>query len=79
MTKTETRILELFQTLAPDEQRALVEKLSETTHSRSIFDSMTLDQRRKLEEGIAQAEAGDVSAAADVFDRVAKRFGFSKG
>jgi hypothetical protein len=79
MTKTETRILELFRTLAPNEQRALVEKLSEATQPQSFFNQMTSDQRAKFDEGLAQAEAGDVTPAADVFDRLAKRFGFSKG
>jgi hypothetical protein len=41
MTKTETRILELFQTLAPNEQRALVEKLSEATQPQSFFSRLS--------------------------------------
>jgi predicted transcriptional regulator len=74
MTETEARILELFQTLAPDEQRALVEK-----PPRTFYERLTPRQRAQLDEGIAQAEAGDVAPAAEVFDRLAKRFGFSKG
>jgi predicted transcriptional regulator len=38
---------------------------------------MTQRQREELEEGIAQAERGEVRPAEDVFDRLAKRFGFS--
>ena len=79
MTKTETRILELFQTLPPEEQRALVERLNEAARPQSFFSRMTQDQRAKLDEGIAQAEAGDTLSATEVFDRLAKRFGFSSG
>jgi predicted transcriptional regulator len=79
MTETEARILELFQTLAPDEQRALVERLSGATPPRTFYERLTPRQRAQLDEGIAQAEAGDVAPAAEVFDRLAKRFGFSKG
>ena len=37
MTKTPTRILELFQTLPARDQRALVEKLAETADSKSVL------------------------------------------
>ena len=38
---------------------------------------MTHEQRAQLDDGIAQAENGDTIPAHDVFDRIAKRFGFS--
>ena len=53
MTETETRIVQLFKTLPPTEQRA------------------------QLDESIAQAERGETVPAAEVFERIAKRFGFS--
>ena len=56
MTETQTRIVQLFKTLPPTEQRALVEQ---------------------LDESIAQAERGETVPAAEVFDRIAKRFVFS--
>jgi len=39
---------------------------------------MTPEQRAELDEGIAQAERGRVVPAEEVFDRLAKRFGFVK-
>jgi predicted transcriptional regulator len=77
MTETQTRIVKLFKTLPPTEQRALVEHLAETTQSVAFYDRMSPDQLAQLDEGIAQAERGDTVPAADVFDRIAKRFGFS--
>ena len=78
MTETETRIFELFQTLGPSEKRALVEKLSEAAASQFFYDRLSPDQRMKLDDGVAQANAGDVMSAVEVFDRLADRFGFSK-
>jgi predicted transcriptional regulator len=39
---------------------------------------MTPEQRAELDEGIAQAERGQVRPAEEVFDRLAKRFGFAQ-
>ncbi len=77
MTETQTRILELFQTLPPTDQRALVEQLTETAQGGSFYDRMSPEQRAQLDAGIAQAERGDTVPAADVFERLVKRFGFS--
>jgi predicted transcriptional regulator len=44
----------------------------------SFYDRMTTEQRAELDEGIAQAERGQVVPAEKVFDRLAKRFGFAK-
>jgi hypothetical protein len=44
----------------------------------SFYDRMTPEQRADLDEGIAQAERGQVVLAEEVFDRLAKRFGFVK-
>jgi hypothetical protein len=43
----------------------------------SFYDRMTPQQRATLDEGIAQAERGQVRPAEEVIDRLAKRFGFS--
>jgi predicted transcriptional regulator len=43
----------------------------------SIYDPLTPEQRAALDEGIAQAERGQVLPADEVFDRLAKRFGFT--
>jgi predicted transcriptional regulator len=71
MTKTQAQIIELFRTLAPAEQ------LFETAVAGSFYDRMTPEQHRQLDEGIAEAERGQVIPAEEVFDRLAKRFGFS--
>jgi len=78
MLTTKNRILELFQTLPPTDQRALVEQLSETAQGGSFYDRMSTDQRAQLDEGIMQAECGDTIPAADAFDDLATRFGFSR-
>ena len=77
MPETQSRIVQLFKTLPPTEQRALVEQLAETAQTGSFYDRMSTEQLAQLDEGIAQAERGDTVPAADVFDRLAKRFGFS--
>jgi predicted transcriptional regulator len=41
----------------------------------SFYDRMTPEQRAEPDEGIAQAERGQVVPAEEVFDRLAKRFG----
>jgi predicted transcriptional regulator len=77
MTKTQAQIIELFKSLDPIEQRELAEQLYETTVAGSFYDRMSPAQRAKLDEGIAEAERGQVRSAEEVFDRLAKRFGFS--
>jgi predicted transcriptional regulator len=79
MTKTQVQIIDLFKTLDPIEQRELAEQLYETTLVGSFYDRMSPAQRAELDEGIAQAEHGQVRSAKEVFDRLAKRFGFSAG
>jgi predicted transcriptional regulator len=77
MTKTQAQIIELFQTLDTAEQREIAEQLYERSIAGSFYDRMTPHQRAELDEGIAQAERGQVLPAEEVFDRLAKRFGFS--
>ena len=71
MTETETRIVRLFKTLPPSEQRALVEHLAETTENSSLYDRLSPEQLAQLDEGIAQAERGETVPAARVFERIA--------
>jgi hypothetical protein len=78
MTETQSLIVQLFKTLPPTEQRALVEHLAETAQSGSFYNRLSPEQFAQLDEGIAQAERGETVPAIDVFDRLAKRFGFSK-
>jgi predicted transcriptional regulator len=77
MTETQAKIIELFKTLDPVEQREIAEQLFETTHAGSFHDRMTSEQLAELDEGIAQAERGQVRPAEEVFERLARRFGFS--
>lgn len=77
MTKTQAQILDLFQTLRPDERREILENLSGAAPIHLHYDRLTGEQRLKLDEGIAQAQRGDVAPAEAVFDRLAKRFDFT--
>ena len=77
MTKTQAQIIELFRTLNPAEQREIAEQLYETAVAGPFYEHLTPEQRRQLEEGIAQAERGEVVSAEEAFERLAKRFGFS--
>lgn len=77
MTKTQAQIIELFKTLDRTEQREVAQQLYERAVAGSFFDRMTPQQRADLDEGIAQAERGEVRPAEEIFDRLAERFGFS--
>jgi predicted transcriptional regulator len=77
MTKIQAQIIELFKTLDQTEQREVAQQLYERAVVGSFYDRMTPRQRAELDEGIAQAERGQVRPADEVFDRLAKRFGFS--
>jgi hypothetical protein len=76
MTKTQAQIIELFNTLHPVEQREIAEQLYETTFVGSFRDRMSPEQCAELDEGIVQAERGQVVPAKEAFDRLAKRLGF---
>jgi hypothetical protein len=74
MTKTQAKIIELFKTLDQTEQREVAQQLYERAVVGAFYDRMPPRQRAELDEGIAQAERGPAN---EVFDRLAKRFGFS--
>jgi hypothetical protein len=77
MTKTQAEIIELFKTLDAVERREVAEQLYGIARADSFYDRMTPEQLAELDEGIAQAERGQVRPAVEVFDRLARRFGFS--
>lgn len=77
MTKTQAQIIELFKTLIPPSSGRLPSNSSKTTYAGSFYDRMTPEQLAELDEGIAQAERGQVRPAEEAFDRLARRFGFS--
>jgi hypothetical protein len=60
MTKTPAKIIELFKTLDQTEQREVAQQLYERAVMGSFHDRMTPQQRVELDEGIAQAERGQV-------------------
>jgi hypothetical protein len=83
MTKTQSKIVELFKTLPTAEQRELAEHLYEsalnTKHSETSFSArMSASQRAELEQSITQADQGHGSSASEVFDRLAKKHGFAR-
>ena len=77
MTKTATRILELFRTLPARDQRTLVEQLSETARGDSFYARMSAEQRAELDEALSEVERGETVPAEGVFDDLAQQFGFS--
>lgn len=78
MTRTQAQILELFQSLPGDEQRELAEHLYEQTRRGSFYDRMTPEQRAQLQDGIDQADRGDVVDADQVLDRLAQRLALKR-
>ena len=77
MTKTQTRIFELFRTLTLRERRELVAQLNDVAFTNSEHEGLTAEQCAALDEGIEQADRSDTVPAKEVFDRLASRFQFS--
>ena len=74
MTRTQGQILESIAALPEDERRSLVKYLIEANMDKPSFvSSMTPEQRQRLQEGIEQAESGEYSPAAEVFERLKQR------
>ena len=79
MTKTQVQIAELIAQLPLAERRELIEHVQETgLLEESFYSRMTPEQRAQLEEGIAQAERGDVVDGNEAFRRLAARFNFKQ-
>jgi predicted transcriptional regulator len=79
MTKTQVQIVELIAQLPLAERRELIEHVQETgLLEESFYSRMTPEQRAQLEEGIAQAERGDVVDGNEAFSRLASRFNFKR-
>ena len=61
MTKTQAQIVELIAQLPLAERRELIEHVQATgLLEESFYSGMTPEQRAQLEDGIAQAEKGEV-------------------
>lgn len=79
MTKTQTHIVELFAQLSPAERRELLEHIQEAGLLEESFHArMTPAQRAQLDEGVAQAERGEVVDGEEAFNRLASRFNFKR-
>ena len=79
MTRTQAEIVELIAQLPLEERRELMEHVQESgLLAESFHERLTDVQRAQLEEGIAQADRGEVTNADDVFNRLASRFNLNR-
>ena len=78
MTRTQTQIIEMFRTLDPAEREEVMSELYETAVSETLYARMTPEQRAQLQEGIEQANRGDVVDANQAMDRIALQFSFKR-
>ena len=76
---TKTHIVELIAQLPLAERRELFEHVQETgALDESFYSRMTPEQRAQLDDGIAQADRGEVVDGNDAFNRLASRFNFKR-
>jgi hypothetical protein len=79
MTRTQAHIVELIAQLSVAERRELFQHVQQTGLLEPTFYSgMTPEQRAQLDEGIAQADRGDVVDGDEAFNRLASRFDFKR-
>jgi len=79
MTTIQAQIIELMAKLPLTERRELVEHLYDVNlFGESVYDRLSPEQRARLDESISQAERGETIPSEQVFDRLAKKFGFSR-
>ena len=79
MTRTQAHIVELIAQLSLAERRELFEHVQQTgLLEPTFYSSMTPEQRAQLDEGIAQADSGEVVDVDEAFDRLAARFQFKR-
>jgi predicted transcriptional regulator len=75
MTKAQAQIVELIAQLPLSERRELIAHVQQVgLLGESFYSRMTPEQRAQLEEGIAQADRGEVVDGQEAFDRLAARF-----
>jgi predicted transcriptional regulator len=77
VTADQTRILELFRALRPDEKEALLPRLAEAA-SEPEFNDLSAADIAAIADGVAQAEGGEVVEADEVLDRIAARYRFAR-
>ena len=78
MTSAQSQILELFRALSPDEKESLLPQLAESVIDVGVYDDLSAEEIAAIEEGIAQAERGETLDGDQLFDNLAKKFGFSR-
>lgn len=79
MTRTQAHIVELIAKLSLAERRELFEHVQQTGLLEQTFHAgMTPEQRAQLDEGIAQADRGEVVDADEAFNGLASRFNFKR-
>lgn len=79
MTKSQAQIVELIAQLPLSERRELIEHVRESgLLEDSFYAGMSREQRIQLDEGIAQADRGEVVDADEAMGRLAKRFNFKR-
>jgi predicted transcriptional regulator len=79
VTRTQAQIVELIAQLTPAERRELFEHVQESgLLEDSYYSRMTPEQLAQLDEGIAQADRGEIVDGREAFDRLAARFGFRR-
>jgi hypothetical protein len=78
MTTAQAQIYELFKALPVEDQRDLLSQLSEAVEGDDLLDDLSPDEVAAIEEGIAQMKRGETIGADELFDGLAKEFGFSR-
>jgi hypothetical protein len=79
MTKIQEHIVELIAQLSLAERRELFEHVQLTgLLDETFYARMTPEQRAQLDEGIAQADSGEVVDGGQAFDRLASRFNLKR-
>ena len=79
MTRKQAQIVELIAQLPLTERRELIEHVQESgLLDDSFYLRMTPKQRAQLDEGIAQADRGEVVDGNETFKQLASRFNFKR-
>ena len=78
MNTAQAQILQLFEALPIDDRRDLLARLAETVEDDEAIDDLSAEDIAAIEEGIAQAERGEVVDAEEVLDRIAARYNFPR-
>ena len=78
MTRTQAQIIELFQTLAADEQKALAAQLHDTAAGHSFLDAIAPEQYAQVEAAIGEASRGEGMSAIEFFSKMVVQHGYKR-